>query len=121
MRGRMPSLFASEKAVGFARVAVERSVDHYPDGLTYAISAELADLQPGERVIVPLGRGDTPTHGYVIDRTKSIDIDPDQIKFISHRDLDGVRLTSQLLELARWISSYYCAPIGMTLATMLPE
>lgn len=119
----MTNLFSTEKAVGYARVAVERSVDRYPDGLTYAMPAELGDLQGGERVIVPLGRGNTPTPGYVIDVQReqaSKEVNADAIKFIVKRDVQGVRLTTQLLELAKWISSYYCAPIGMTLATMLP-
>ena len=42
---------------GLAQVAVERSVDRYPDGLTYALPASLLDLRAGERVQVPLGSG----------------------------------------------------------------
>ncbi len=116
----MANLFATEIAVGYARVAVERSVDRYPDGLTYAIPTDLADLQPGERVLVPLGRGDTPTAGYVVERLAAVNLEPETVKFISNRDVHGARLTFQLLETARWISNYYGAPIGMTLAAMLP-
>jgi primosomal protein N' (replication factor Y) (superfamily II helicase) len=116
----MPQLFATEKAVGYAQVAVERGVDRYPDGLSYAIPQELASLTCGQRVIVPLGRGDTPTAGYVIDTSTTTKLDPENIKFISKLDDAGVQLTGQLLELARWISNYYCSPIGMTLASMLP-
>lgn len=95
-------------------------MDRYPDGLTYAIPVELEGLAAGERVIVPLGRGDTPTPGYVVEISVSIDIDPDHIKPIAQRDKAESHLTPQLLQLAKWISSYYCAPIGMTLASMLP-
>ena len=116
----MPNLFAAEVAVGYAQVAVERSVDRFPDGLTYAIPKSLANLVPGERVIVPLGKGDTPTPGYIVDLIDSITIDPDSVKFIEKRAASGARLPGQLLELARWISNYYCSPIGMTLASMLP-
>lgn len=121
----MANLFSTtappaERALGYARVAVERGVDRYPDGLTYAIPPTLEDLAPGERVIVPLGRGNTPTAGYVIDLASDSDLDHQRIKFILKRDLAAARLPGQLLELARWISSYYCSPIGMTLASMLP-
>src|SRR5687767_12180446 len=114
----MPNLFASETAVGYARVAVERSVDRFPDGLTYAIPAGLGDLQPGQRVIVPLGRGDTPTHGYIVERTRQTDLaeSAHELKFILRRDESSIHLSHQLLDLARWISSYYCSAIGMTLA-----
>jgi primosomal protein N' (replication factor Y) len=121
----MPSLFPTPTA-GYAHVAVERAMDAYPDGLTYAVPRELGDLQPGERVIVPLGRGDKAIAGVVIEilarENGSIGgLDPDRIKPIARRDAEGVRLPGALLELARWISSYYCCPIGMTLASMLPN
>lgn len=101
-------------------------MDAYPEGLTYAVPRELNDLQPGERVIVPLGRGDRATAGVVIEilarENGSIrGLDPDRIKPIARRDAEGIRLPQALLELARWISSYYCCPIGMTLASMLPS
>jgi primosomal protein N' len=114
----VPTLFA-KPAAGYARVAVERAVDRYPDGLTYAVPIDIKDLAAGERVIVPLGKGDTPTAGYVVEINSSIDIDPDHIKPISQRDKVKSHLSPQLLQLAKWISSYYCAPIGMTLASML--
>jgi primosomal protein N' (replication factor Y) len=116
----MAALFVHETAVGYARVAVERGIDRYPDGLTYGIPKELADLAPGERVIVPLGRGDKPTAGYVVDIVEQSDVPVASIKLIERRDAAAVRLPGRLVTLARWISSYYCAPIGMTLTTMLP-
>ena len=51
----------------FVRVAVERSVDRYPSGLLYAVPDGL-DIEPGHRVLVPLGRGDHRVAGTVVDR-----------------------------------------------------
>ena len=116
----MATLFVTEPAVKYARVAVERGVDRYPDGLTYAVGQALVDLAPGDRVVVPLGRADTPTPGYVIEISDTTDVDPQRIKPVERRDETTPRLPAQLLELARWLSSYYCTPIGMTLATMVP-
>jgi len=118
----MTSLF--EKPVGFARIAVERGIDRYPDGLTYGVSADVGQLAPGERVIVPLGRGNTATPGYVIeilDTAEALEsgIDPDALKLVLQRD-EGAPLPGELLQLARWIASYYCAPIGVVLAALLP-
>ena len=115
----MATLFDPETAVGFARVAVERGVDRYPEGLTYAIPGALGDLAVGQRVIVPLGRADAPTAGYVVELCDAPGLDLDKIKPIGGRD-PGPALPAELLALARWISSYYCAPIGMTLSAMLP-
>jgi len=51
------------KNEGYAQVAVERGVDKYPDGLTYAIPLSMEHLIPGSRVMVPLGRGNSETPG----------------------------------------------------------
>jgi primosomal protein N' (replication factor Y) len=115
----MPELFEPTTSAGFARVAVERGVDRFPEGLTYAVPGELADLAPGERVLVPLGKTDAPTSGYVIERIEVAGIDTGRIKPIARR-ARGPKLPGQLLALARWISSYYCAPIGTTLAAITP-
>ncbi len=117
----MSGLFSKAiAAVGYARIAVERGVDRYPEGLTYAVPPELADLVPGDRVLVPLGRGDQPVAGCIVEIGDVSDVDPERIKPILQRDAAAARLPSQLIELARWISAYYCAPIGMTIANMLP-
>ena len=115
----MPSLFDVNTAVGFVRVAVERGVDRYPDGLMYAVPPDLDGIALGDRVRVPLGRGDTATPGYVIEICDAVGLDPARIKPVAGREPTGA-LPAQLLELARWISSYYCTPIGMTLAAVTP-
>jgi primosomal protein N' (replication factor Y) (superfamily II helicase) len=42
------------------------------------------------------------------------------IKPIADLLLDVLPIPADLLDLAKWISTYYCAPIGMTIATMVP-
>ena len=111
----------TEVIVGYARVAPERAFDRSPEGLTYGIPKRLSDLLVGERVIVPLGRGDTATAGVVVE----VDVEPgmkvSKIKAILRRDEKaGGALPSDLVKLGQWIASYYCAPLGMTLASMLP-
>ena len=105
------SLFApgDRTAILLAQVAVERSVDRYPDGLTYGVDAALADLRAGERVRVPLGRGDAPGAP-----------PPARLKFVESRVGGAPAMPAQLVELALWISSYYVCPVGMTLASMTP-
>ena len=117
----MTTLFTQQQAkiVGFARVAVERSVDHYPEGLVYAVPESLGELAIGARVVVPLGRGNTATHGYVVELIAETNLDEQKIKFVESQSLDSA-MPSQLIELAKWISSYYCCPIGMTLSAMMP-
>lgn len=104
----------------FAKVAVERGIDAEKgqEGLTYSVDAA---VRPGDRVVVPLGRGDTPTGGIVIAAggAELLDgLDVSRVKpILEHR---GASLTPALVELARWIASYYVCPLGMTLSTMMP-
>ena len=120
------SLFASgDRTVSLlAQVAVERSVDRYPDGLTYAVPPALADLRAGEHVRVPLGRGDSSVEGMVVrvmpaDAASNVPLA--KLKFIEGRSTAAPPMPAQLVELAQWISSYYVCPVGMTLASMTPS
>ncbi|MEE2718567.1 MAG: DEAD/DEAH box helicase, partial [Planctomycetota bacterium] len=118
----MALLFPEETNAGYARIAVERGFDRYPDGLTYVVPEELVDLDTGERVLVPLGRGDTPTPGYVIDRSDSPgNQDPERLKWILRRDGSAHGLPPELMALALWVARYYQAPLGLTVSAMLPS
>ena len=118
----MAQLFDLDEArqtwVGYATVALEQGIDTASGGLTYAIPQSLRDLHVGDRVIVPLGKADKPTAGYVTSIADQTQVDP--VKPISARDAHGVSLTVDLIELAGWIASYYCCPLGMVFSTMLP-
>lgn len=122
-----PSASGSDNLAGVAahyvRIAVERGVDTgrgdaSSAGLTYASPTP---LEVGRRVEVPLGRGDSMTAGIVIAAGGPEllgDFPAHRVKPIS-RDT-GTGLTPDLVELARWMSSYYVCPLGMVLAAMLP-
>jgi primosomal protein N' (replication factor Y) (superfamily II helicase) len=78
-------------------------------------------LSVGQRVQVPLGRGNKPTGGIVVavgGRELLGDVAAAKVKPIL-RATPG-RLPDQLVELARWMAEYYVCPLGMVLATMLP-
>ncbi|MEE2912844.1 MAG: primosomal protein N' [Planctomycetota bacterium] len=117
----MAGLF-DEPSVSFAQVAVERGVDKFPDGLTYGIPKQLMPLQAGQLVTVPLGRGNTPTKAWVLDISDEPPALPNskEYKQILDKDSESIALPLELVNLAKWISQYYLAPIGPTLATMLP-
>jgi len=103
-------------------IAVERGVDAYPDGLTYGVPASLAPLRAGQRVMVPLGRGDSATPGWIIKVLKTSEntgVSADRLKAVRSVD-DTVSLPSQVMDLARWMSAYYASPLGVSLAGVLP-
>jgi len=119
-------LFDDERqaSIGLAHIVPERGIDRYPDGLSYLVPPALNDLRIGQRVVVPLGRGDKPALGFVVDlQTDASAMAREgkrRLKTILRRDPHGGELTAPLVELARWIAGYYCAPLGSVFATMLP-
>ena len=101
----------------FAAVALEQSIDRTLD---YAIPPRLLDLvQVGQRVRVPLGKNNRPTPGYVI--TIHPDTTYPKIKSLIAVDDQRVLIPPPLMELARWMSRYYCAPLGAVLESVLPS
>ncbi len=102
----------------FARVAIERSHDH-PDGLTYGLPAALADIRTGERVEVPLGVTNKPVGACVIEISDNPAGAPiDRIKPLLRRT--GVGIPPSLVALGVWMARYYCCPLGMVFASLVP-
>ena len=104
--------------VGYAHVALEQGIDLAPQGLTYAVPSTLAHLAVGDRVLVPLGRKNKPAPGHVIALTDKCDF-PSPKTILKRHDA-GISLTPDLIQLATWMASYYCCPLGMVLRTMVP-
>jgi primosomal protein N' (replication factor Y) (superfamily II helicase) len=85
---------------------------------TYKVSERLAaEIQPGSRVVVPFRK-----KSLVGVMTEWVDEPPPETKLREvQKCLDLVpALTPRLLELGRWIASYYVAPIGEVYRAMLP-
>ena len=105
------------------RVAFESAADTEFD---YAAPDELWPIQAGQRVQAPFGKKNKPEVGFCVEA----DIAPEN-SFIWRgrgRSLKQVAkvidqeplLDSGLMELGRWISSYYVCPLGQVLAAMVP-
>ena len=100
-----------------ARVAMVAAVDgEYSFAVPEALVEQVA---PGKRVLVPFGRCREPQPAFCIStgqETWTSTLKPVADVVDEHRLLDDA-----LLELGRWISRYYCCPLGRTLAAMVPE
>ena len=122
------SLFASEE-VDLAncnhiiRVAFESAADTEFD---YLVPDVLWPIEPGQRIEAPFGRKNKPEVGFCVEA----DVSPEQ-SFVARgrgrklkkvaRVIDKEPLVDiQLMELARWISSYYVCPLGQVLAAVVP-
>lgn len=102
-----------------ARVAVEHAIDRELD---YLIPQPmLHEISVGQRVKVPLGRGNHHCYAYVVSLPGESEVPASKLKPISAIDDARTLLTPALLELARWMSRYYVTPLGTVLESVIPS
>ena len=87
---------------------------------SYRVTDEFASvLQPGMRVVVPLGRSDREITGYTLS-VESIRQNPSTLKPIL-KVCDPFPLCSpQLIRLIDWMSKYYLVPAGQVFEAVVP-
>jgi primosomal protein N' (replication factor Y) (superfamily II helicase) len=107
---------ASEPAGRVVEVAVDAIADRPERTFSYLLPDGLAD-EPGSLVLVPYGR--RLALGYLVAASRPADGAERRLKSVE-AVVSEPMLTRDLLELARRIAGYYRAPIGTTLAAMLP-
>jgi primosomal protein N' (replication factor Y) len=101
----------------FAGVALEQGIDRVLD---YGIPAKLVGLlMVGQRVKVPLGRKNRPTHGYVVSIGSTTE--HPAVKPVIGIEDDRVLVPPNLMKLARWMSRYYVTPLGTVLDSVIPS
>ena len=112
----------AESLVGgvFAGVVFNRPIEQV---LTYRVPHRLANaIQVGQRVRVPLGRGDKLAVGYCVrleDRAPE-GLDPLRIKDVVEV-LDTIPLIDhRMLDLSRWLADYYACSWGQALDAAVP-
>src|SRR6185312_1090937 len=97
------------------RVAVEARADRPERTFSYLLPSELGDAAPGSLLLVPYGR--RLALGYLL--PGGTDVAVEGLKTVE-AIVSEPMLTPDLLGLAEDIAAYYRAPIGTTLAAMLP-
>lgn len=91
--------------------------------LTYRVPLELRDrLAMGQRVRVPLGRGNEPAIGYCVElpHTPSPDLDPARVKDLLAILDDPPLIDPVMLELTKWMAGYYSCSWGQALDAVVP-
>ena len=87
----------------------------------YRIPAGMeTELRTGMGVIVPFGKGNRETKGYIVGFSKECDYDPAKIKEILRTDDSGVAIESKMVALAAWMKEYYGGTMIQALKTVLP-
>jgi len=107
---------ASELTARVAAVAVDALADRPERTFSYLLPEALGEPAPGSLVLVPYGN--RLALGYLVDVQPGED-QPGALKAVE-AVVSEPMLTPELLALARDLAVYYRAPIGGTLAAMLP-
>ncbi len=98
------------------RVAVDAVADRPERTFSYRLPAEMAEAAPGSLLLVAYGR--RLALGYLLPGPAAVE------EGTELREVEGIvsgpMLTPDLLELAEQIAAYYRAPVGTTVAAMLP-
>lgn len=94
-----------------------KNIDHI---FHYAIPENLA-VETGMRVIVPFGRGNRPTEGYVIGITDNTDVDASTIKNISSICEEYSVISPRRIELAVWMKEKYYTTFGSCFRCIVPK
>ncbi|WP_435008977.1 replication restart helicase PriA [Tundrisphaera lichenicola] len=102
----------------FAGVVFNRPIDQI---FSYRIPAGLrSGVVPGQRVKVPLGRGNTPSVGYCVRVDDSAEVDPRRVKDVIEVLDSPPLIDGAMLDLTRWIASYYGSSWGQALDAVVP-
>lgn len=105
----------------YADIIIDITHEKLDKVFQYRIPSELEGiLEVGTEVIVPFGRGNKETGGYVIGFSETADYDADKIKFILRRAEDKRVIESKLVALAAWMKEVYGGTMIQALRTVLP-
>ena len=105
----------------YARVIVDITHEKLDKVFEYSIPAELEGvLQVGVEVIVPFGKGNRETSGYVIGITETCEYEAEKVKYILRLAEKRMAIEGKLVALAAWMKEHYGGTMIQSLKTVLP-
>ncbi len=105
----------------YANIIVDITHEKLDRVFQYSIPSALEGvLKVGMEVIVPFGRGNRETKGYVIAFSEHTDYELGKIKPILRIEQDSQAIEAKLIALAAWIKDYYGGTMIQALKTVLP-
>jgi primosomal protein N' (replication factor Y) len=115
---RQSGLFATEVEGPFAGVVFNRPIDQV---FTYHVPAKWRGrLRPGQRVRVPLGKGNQPVVGYCVRIDDELPGAVGPLKNVLDVLDDPPLIDAAMLELTRWLARYYACSWGQALDAVVP-
>lgn len=105
----------------YAKVIVDITHEKLDKVFEYIIPSELEGvLQVGVEVIVPFGRGNRETNGYVIGITDTCEYEAEKVKPILRLAEKRMAIEGKLVALAGWMKEHYGGTMIQSLKTVLP-
>ena len=105
----------------YADIIIDITHEKLDKVFQYSITSRLEGmLEVGTEVVVPFGRGNKETHGYVIAFSEKTDYDPAKIKEITGKAEESMAIEGKLVALAAWMKEHYGGTMIQALKTVLP-
>lgn len=105
----------------YADIIIDITHEKLDKVFQYSIPSRLEGmLEVGTEVVVPFGRGNKETHGYVIAFSEKTDYDPAKIKEITGKAEESMAIEGKMVALAAWMKEHYGGTMIQALKTVLP-
>ena len=105
----------------YADIIIDITHEKLDKVFQYSIPSRLEGmLEVGTEVVVPFGRSNKETHGYVIAFSEKTDYDPAKIKEITGKAEESMAIEGKLVALAAWMKEHYGGTMIQALKTVLP-
>lgn len=105
----------------FADIIIDITHEKLDKVFQYSIPSDLEGvLKVGLEVVVPFGRGNRETKGYIIGFSETTTYDLDKIKKILRISSKSTNIEAKLVALAAWIKESYGGTMIQALKTVLP-
>lgn len=105
----------------YADIIIDITHEKLDKVFQYIIPDELEEvLEVGMEVIVPFGRGNHETRGYVVGFSEKADYEVGKMKSILRLEKQSIAIESRLVKLAAWMKESYGGTMIQSLKTVLP-
>ena len=105
----------------YADIIIDISHEALDRVFSYKVPFSLREeIQIGQQVAVPFGRGNHERKGFVVGFSDKTDYEEDKVKEIIRIEPGGVTAESRMLNLAYWIREHYGSTMIQALRTVLP-
>lgn len=105
----------------FANIIVDITHEKLDKIFQYRVPSRMeGELSIGMEVLVPFGKGNRMTKGYVVDFSETCDYDLSKVKEIAEISTRGMAIEGKLVALAAWMKEHYGGTMIQALKTVLP-